>query len=63
MKDGGSTWTWMDKSIVMGPRTSVLWEPGSAYVKVEVRPKESERELRASESKRARRIEAVDLRT
>ena len=34
----------MDKSIVMGSRASVLWEPDSDYVKVEVRPKESERE-------------------
>ena len=45
----------MDKSIVVGPRASVLWEPGRDYVKVEVRLT-VKREVRARESKRARRL-------
>ena len=43
MKDGdplGIGWT---RAFVMGSRTSVLWENGSDYVKMEVRPKENER--------------------
>ena len=60
----GSTWNWMDKSIVMGVQNQCCFGiPVRINVMVKVRSKESERELRASESKRARRIEALDLRS
>ena len=50
----GSTWCCMDKSIVVGSRASVLWEPDCDYVKVKLRFEV--REVRAKESKRARRL-------
>ena len=46
-----------------GPEPVCFGIPVRINVMVKVRSKESERELRASESKRARRIEALDLRS